>query len=329
MEEDIDKVSSEFHLLFDNNSFFNFTHSLKNRRNLETRKNICEKNYKLYRTAIHSDTFSRGVLPRKSLNEILMCYEGKFPLELEDIFKEFVDYVEPVNLEHCLRNIGTVKVNLLQNDKHNCGVNGDYNPKNNSINLYRNNKSTLCHEFLHMASSSINLPYSSGFSVFKCDYLEKKADKFGSGLNEGYTELLNLRIFGGDKDICSYNNNVKIVRLIECFFDDYRDMEYAYFHNDIDAVYKAFFKYGTRAEYFMIMNELDLYASSCMFSDMFYSLKTQLKLYEIILRSGDADKIKQFEEILNENLDGKLAIFKGLNSYHKQLKKMIKKARNY
>ena len=85
---------------------------------------------------------------------------------------------------------------------------GNYNPYNNTITLFHKKKDILSHEFLHMASTRDK--YRCGF------HLQTRFNQeIGRGLNEGYTELLNKRIFNSKS--FSYFHNVKIARLIEIF----------------------------------------------------------------------------------------------------------------
>ena len=297
------------------------------KKNSEGRKKIHDKNYRLYRTSANSSVINKAVLPKKMIKEILnlkKLAENDVDAELKDVFDKFVKYVDPINLECCLKNIRTVKIKknfgfITWLKTKFDGTVGSYNPYANSLSLYDKKKASLCHEFLHMASTSRNEPYCCGFSVYKADYAEGKNVLFGEGLNEGYTELLNSRIFGS-KITGDYSRNVKIARLMECFFDSYREMECAYFHNDIDAVYRAFCKYGTNKEYFALMNNLDYFADSYMFSDSIASIKLQLKLYEIIKRSGDDEKIKKFERVLGYNLGIGFNVMKKLDNYSKRIK---------
>lgn len=267
-------------------------------------------NYKLYKDGIADSVLKMATLPYQSFELILNIeewFDGPYPEELKDIFSKFVQYIDPLNLESCIVNLRSVKIedsvtfrefiyNLLSTQ----GVSGSYYSGYNLIKLIKNKKHVLSHEFLHMASTSTMNRSLCGFSVMGYDTMHQTTDYFGTGLNEGYTELLNGRFFNDGK-IYSYPYNVQIVKLIECFFDDYKEMESAYFHNNIDAVYKAFCKYGTREEYFSIMNSLDNYATVSMLDDYFDALKVQFKILEIIKRSNDEDKIKKCEEIIRDN----------------------------
>ena len=79
-------------------------------------------------------------------------------------------------------------------------------------------------------------------------------------------------------------------------------MENAYFHGDIETLYRVFSQYGTKEEFFEIINNLDNLATTKIpIYNTITSIKTQLKLYTIIKRSKDITKIKQFENILDQN----------------------------
>ena len=92
---------------------------------------------------------------------------------------------------------------------------GTYNVSTKEIKVYDKKESTLTHELLHAASSDFT--YSAvGFSV---EF--KKSGMFGEGLNEGYTELINNRIFKYKSK--SYIHLQYLARLIENFFEDSRN----------------------------------------------------------------------------------------------------------
>lgn len=219
--------------------------------------------------------------------------------------KQFKTYVTPENLKTCLWNLKTVKIKriTLENDIKEFINNmlnlqratGTYLYSDNTINLYSTRKSTLSHEFLHMASSINLLHCGFHYNTYNNQWIE-----IGRGINEGYTELLNHRIFGSKS--LSYRHNVKIARLFETFFDDRQDMENAYFHGDIDTLYTAFCEYGTKEEFFKIMNNLDNLATTKIpIYNTITSVQTQLKLYDVIKRSKNKEKISSFETILDEN----------------------------
>lgn len=224
-----------------------------------------------------------------------------YPQELKDIIIKFKEYIDKENLIICLQRLNGVQINyinILHDIKkylHNFVSNeGSYIPKDNTINIYKifDKKSVLAHEFLHMASTEDN--QNSGF----CTCLEDIW--IGNGLDEGYTELLNKRIFKNKK--ISYSYNVEIIELLELFFDNPKDMEYAYFHNNIYIVYQTFLKYGTKEEFFKLIQTLDnLIETDIPFYQRINKTKTKIKLYKILKRSNDKNKILNAKKLLDKD----------------------------
>ena len=224
-----------------------------------------------------------------------------YPQELKDIIIKFKEYIDKENLIICLQRLNGVQINyinILHDIKkylHNFVSNeGSYIPKDNTINIYKifDKKSVLAHEFLHMASTGDN--QNSGF----CTCLEDIW--IGNGLDEGYTELLNKRIFKNKK--ISYSYNVEIIELLELFFDNPKDMEYAYFHNNIYIVYQTFLKYGTKEEFFKLIQTLDnLIETDIPFYQRINKTKTKIKLYKILKRSNDKNKILNAKKLLDKD----------------------------
>lgn len=240
----------------------------------------------------------------QKLQDILR--QTSYPKELTEIVEKFKNYVKAENFTTCLNNLKNIKINhltldkdikaYLMNFKSLTPYSGTYSSFQNTINIYDdiNNQDVLSHEFLHMASARDEDTF--GF----CIITRFDDNEIGRGLNEGYTELLNHRIFNSKHK--SYYHNVKISRLFEIFFDNPKDMEYAYFHGDLDTVYRVFLNYGTKEEFFEIMNNLDnLATTNIPIYNTITSVKTQLKIYQIIKRSKDKNKIAQVENILDEN----------------------------
>lgn len=224
-----------------------------------------------------------------------------YPQELKDIIIKFKEYIDKENLIICLQRLNGVQINyinILHDIKkylHNfVSSEGSYIPKDNTINIYKifDKKSVLAHEFLHMASTEDN--QNSGF----CTCLEDIW--IGNGLDEGYTELLNKRIFKNKK--ISYSYNVEIIELLELFFDNPKDMEYAYFHNNIYIVYQTFLKYGTKEEFFKLIQTLDnLIETDIPFYQRINKTKTKIKLYKILKRSNDKNKILNAKKLLDKD----------------------------
>lgn len=246
---------------------------------------------------------------KKEVEEIRAKLE--IPEQLQEISNEFFEKVNIEDQLRCINNLKTLKFNHirvrddivlhLKNMVSSSPAAAMYDSDSNKIEDLekRPSKPVLSHEFLHMASTQA---YECGFhQVGVYDSKTRKHIYVGRGLNEGYTELLNCRLFDYDLKKSTYRIPVKLTRLIEVFFDNPEEMKKAYFHNDLAKVYLEFCKYGSNEEFWNLMNEMDSYAYAPMHFDFINSIGTQMKLYEVIKRSDDAEKIKRFEDILDEN----------------------------
>jgi len=165
---------------------------------------------------------------------------------------------------------------------------GEYDEIKNIIYIYDYNDATLSHEFLHAASTIITSNYSYiGFCIYN------GTDKFFNGFNEGYTELLNERIFGAD--FIGYQANFIVSKLLETMFDDKQELEIAYFNNDITVFINKFLTYGSKEELIYILQMLDYFAS------VQFTIKEKNQLIdmigEIISRKEEKDKILRCNQI--------------------------------
>lgn len=230
-----------------------------------------------------------------------MLKQLSYPNELKEIIIIFKNYIEPINFETCIGKLNNLKINYfdlihdikkyLQNF---CEIDGAYIPKDNTIDIYKifDKNSVLSHEFLHMASTGKN--QTSGFCTNLDDIW------IGNGLDEGYTELLNERIFNSKH--LSYTYNIEIIKILEIFFDNPKDMEYAYFHNNIFIIYQTFLKYGTKEEFFSLLQVLDnLVETDIPIYKKVTAIKTKLNLYNILKRSQNKEKILAAEQILERD----------------------------
>lgn len=276
------------------------------------RKQNKTRNLKLYkmRTSLNArfeqDFFD--ILKYFNLKEYLEYIDNsQFPEEFKEIIKTFVKNVDQENLRLCIRNLNTIKLNkksiikdfkdYLNSFLSSLIVAGKYYPQENSIDIYFPSKQVLSHEFIHMCT---NNKTNCGFNLDT-----RFNEEIGLGLNEGYTELLNQRIFKYKH--CAYSKNVGIVKLLETFFDNPKDLENAFFHNDLDKVILQFCKYGTKEEFFNLLENLDNFAAGPIpLKDFAQYHKLQFELYEIIKRSNDSVKIQNFENILFQNTLNKI-----------------------
>ena len=174
-------------------------------------------------------------------------YEELVPL-IDILIKE----IPPKNLYNLFFNIDNLKLehkNKFQ-DSVLFDTLGDYMVGTNTITLYSNKKDVLSHEFLHASSSIIKNDIKfCGFNQYN------GINAIFDGLNEGYTEILNRRYFASPK--IRYTGCYKLCQYIEAMFDNKKDMEIAYFRNDICKVIDTFLKYGSKDEFVYINECLD------------------------------------------------------------------------
>lgn len=233
--------------------------------------------------------------------------------EIKLLVSKLINYIEPKYLKNLILNLQTLKINYYKDLSFRPSYNpaGEYNIEKNIIKIYKNNPYTLSHEFLHAASTAITQNFSYiGFSV------DNGAEYFFNGFNEGYTELLNERIFGANK--IGYFQNYTICRFIEIMFNNKKDLEIAYFNNQTDVLIKKFLEYGTKEELIYIMKEMD-YKTRII--DTYTEFNELIDMVcEIIYRKEEPDKIFKCEQLKNS-----------LKNYYKNeepdtfIKKLVKK----
>ena len=161
------------------------------------------------------------------------------------------DYTSENNLQTIYNNLRTVKV------KRNFGIimfgaSGTFDSTTNSIIYFSNND--LGYELLHCASSYYNSKTKQNEVGFKRG-IEK--DKIGVGLNEGYTELLSSRLYNKNNEVRSYHNEVSIVKLLEFFFDNPKDMEKYYFNHNLPGFIEQMEKFVSRQEVINLILDMD------------------------------------------------------------------------
>ena len=290
---------------------------------VNTDLNILKKNKERHTTAYN--IIDDITIKNEVENQKYFPKEISYPKELKEIVIEFKNYIEPENFTICsqrLKNLKINYINILKDIKkylqNFCENEGSYTPQNNTIDIYKkfSKKSVLSHEFLHMASTNNQ---SSGF----CTLL--KDTWIGDGLDEGYTELLNQRIFKAKKT--SYTYNVEIVKLLELLFDNSKEMEYAYFHNNIFIVYKTFLKFGNKKDFFTILQNLDnLIETDIPIYKKITAIKTKIILYETIKKTNNQNKIKKAKFLLDKDPIIKLIKTKKIikNNTNKKIKKYNK-----
>ncbi len=183
------------------------------------------------------------------------------------------------------------------------GAVGTYDGTKNIIKYVKNNATILGHEMLHMASYM----YDPSTNTHYHGFMQQRGDAIiGTGLNEGYTELMNSRLFTNGK-ITSYKRLVRIVKLLEDFFPNPQIVSHYYFTCNFPAFAQNLSRYCTQEELKDILFGMDkLYEYECTRSNpTAIILETQIasKLYTIYERNFATDpaKVEAFKQKANEN----------------------------
>ena len=183
--------------------------------------------------------------------------------EFRELIEEFVSVLEEnfkkEDLQNFYRNMDTVRIKTrnmaLQNFGEYLKIAGTYNSSKNSINLNNGQvKNTLLHELFHMASAKkYGKSTFSGFKQFSSDFA------IGSGLTEGYTQLLTERYFSKKHPAVkgSYQDLVLITKSIEKIIGKEK-MESLYLNCNLNGLIEELKKYMTEEEVMKIITITDV-----------------------------------------------------------------------
>ena len=203
--------------------------------------------------------------------------------EIKAMLNQLLEYLDNNNIDSYATNIKTLKCRKMRMSLSN--VHGIYDAKRNIIKY--TTTASLSHEMLHMASHKDC--YLNGF----------KRKHLFTGLNEGYTEVLNRRIFfDEDYNTNAYSKNVILCLLLEQLFDERKQMEDAYFHNDTNYIYNTFCQYGSKEEFYYLNKYLDFFIFT--HSDNNELKSTANILNNIILRTNNNKKIEKSNKIIKK-----------------------------
>lgn len=234
--------------------------------------------------------------------EIIKDYilNGNYNDKIKQLAIQLYEYTETENLLNCYHNLQSLKI--IRDDKFKKKlfslkskfITGLYDASTNTIYYY--NDDTLSHEFLHMASTPINdsdYYYTTGFKMMGGNI------EFARGFNEGYTDLLNRRIFH-NKDYNSktaYKINIYLLRIFELLYDDKKTMERDYFISNYQSPIGNFMKYGSIDEFFKLTTYLDFFAFTKVNNG---EDKEIFDLLKRVVKRISYDKLSQAEEIAEE-----------------------------
>lgn len=160
-------------------------------------------------------------------------------------FEKQLSNVKAFNSSFFYNNIGTLKINRHESlSKYKVFI-ADYDFVNNIINI--TDESSFPHELNHLSSS-----YYDGD-----DYSGLSQNNFGTGLNEGYTELLTERYFKSGE---SYPAEFKIASNLEMIVGKEKMEQYYYTANLFELI-EELKQYDTQENIMKFINYVDIVTS--------------------------------------------------------------------
>lgn len=214
-------------------------------------------------------TFNHVIEKMKNENkDIYLFIQTLLKVMPKENLENFIDRADDLSIEyHSYKDMPAQNGHLIS---------GTYNGNKNAINIYFDkNKSVLTHELLHAASSDKEY-CQVGFSI-----IFEKAGMVGEGLNEGYTELLNQRLFNHQSN--SYLYLTMLAEQLEDFYENKEDMMKDYFKADFGALLGELLKSMSLEEAIDIITDMDLFIYQSDSSFIEY-MKLRQKIINIYVR---------------------------------------------
>ncbi len=258
----------------------------------------------------HSNHYADQGFVISDSRQIETCYNSlptNLPIDYnnKEIVKTYMEQLERSigkDIRIARNNFSTLKV-IKSDEIKKTGVTGCYNGSENIIKYAKNTKSILGHEMLHMASYMYNRQKDIHYHGF----MQQKGDTIiCTGLNEGFTELLNSRLFTNGQ-ILAYPRLVRIVKLLERFFPNPQVISHYYFTCNLPAFLQQLGKFCTQTELKEIIQGLDkLYELSYVPESIAaITLETKLSkmIYNIYERNfgTDPNRVESFKQQAGEN----------------------------
>lgn len=214
------------------------------------------------------------------------------------------------NLINFINNVQSLKIYKKKKNKlkmlfENDSTLGKYISPDNEIFIYNNKTRTLNHELLHMSSSRLDYAVIGFYTKFSHSFLDKYKflddyyNEIGRGLNEGYTELLNNKLFKSRST--NYLYLQKIALLIEQFYENKEDMKNDYFNSNISGVIYELSKYMEIEEVIDLLVDIDELKHNNKSIKLIKYIKIKRKLLEAYLKNKKTEETEEFKKTYKSN----------------------------
>jgi len=183
--------------------------------------------------------------PKIDNEEILKKQYYRDILKFIDVIKRNFKESDLKNFYHNINGLVIINSEDVKNSYE-----GEYNPRENQMEIYEYSPMAIFHELFHMASSIKHGDvYFTGFKQYK------SGDVIGKGLNEGYTQLLTERYFDVEEGK-SYPYQVDIMRHIETIVGREK-MESLYLNADLLGLTRELNRYMSNEEIMRFIADMD------------------------------------------------------------------------
>lgn len=174
----------------------------------------------------------------------------KYEDKVNELVNGLKESLPNINIPYLKENLFDYKIVELIKSTENSNMRGSYIVKYNIIKINNEFIEGLSHELLHLSSGFQTNEYErSGFYIYN-----KATEKsIGEGFNEGYTALLDERIFNHGGYYLFYSKCSQIVELI--VGED--KMTQMYFNADLDGIIRELERYSSYDETVEFIKSLD------------------------------------------------------------------------
>lgn len=226
------------------------------------------------------------ILSTPKISELIPTYDAKTILK-KLYGKNILCFVKTITKEmsHCdltflYKNLSSIKIsnsNFIFNIiSPRFKTVASYSVVRNKI--FIKNENSIYHELFHLASSYYSREKETIFTGFK---QTNGNNSIGTGINEGYTELLSERYFKDEKDNLSYPFNVIIVKSLENIIGKEK-MEQLYMKADLYNLIQELKKYNNHEKSVIdFIKNVDFICDNVDISKWLSKKQRKLSIYKI------------------------------------------------
>lgn len=201
-----------------------------------------------------------------NIDKYLKYEELNYNIELFN--RLFEDSLTKERKELFNKNIKKLKINKIPGEckLNNKNTGACYIPQSNEINIYGDLENDdeinhkLMHELLHLSSSKAN-GYMDGLTISTV-HENGLYSTTGSGINEGYTELLNSRYFSRKENVTNYNQEIVIAAGIEKIIGKEKMLDCYFKYTLLDLITELKKYYGDNKYYLNLISKVDVLSNT-------------------------------------------------------------------